>query len=46
LFNFKFLNTIVCIFFFFLNFFKWNTAFITSFELFYFILLLIIFLAL
>ena len=36
LFNFKYLNTVVCIFFFFLNFFKWTRGFFYSFELFFF----------
>lgn len=37
LFNFKFLNTVICVFFFFLNFFKWNRVFFSSFESFFFI---------
>jgi hypothetical protein len=45
LFNFKVLNTVICIFFFFLNFFKWNSVFATSFEFFFFILLLVMLLA-
>jgi hypothetical protein len=38
LFNFKFLNTLVCVFFFFLNFFKWNKVFNFSYELFFFLI--------
>lgn len=38
LFNFKFLNTVVCVFFFFLNFFKWNKVFNFSYEFFFFII--------
>jgi hypothetical protein len=38
LFNFKYLNTLVPLFFFFLNFFKWTRTFSYSFELFFFLL--------
>lgn len=38
LFNFKYLNTLVPMFFFFLNFFKWTRTFSYSFELFFFLL--------
>jgi len=42
LFNFKILNTIICVFFFFLNFFKWNKTFVVSYENFFFIILFIL----
>jgi hypothetical protein len=35
LFNFKILNTVISIFFFFLNFFRWNRAFTSSFTSFF-----------
>ncbi len=42
LFNFKILNTIICVFFFFLNFFKWNRNFIVLYENFFIIILVIL----
>ena len=41
LFNFKFLNTCICIFFLFLNFFKWTRSFNHPFENFFIVICLI-----
>jgi len=42
LFNFKLLNTVICIFFFFLNFFRWNKLQAFSYENFFFIIILLL----